>query len=137
MKEDLVQDGRVPPKAAFESEKISKHHEKSPTRSSLPNEGEKGKDAKIGDHEHETYLQKLKESIEAELMKRKGRHVTSTEAKGKFKVEDYKDAMKRLSRNLNEDRQMLMNMCVAALVIVGLGAYISYTIGGSSGNSMD
>ncbi|KAF7154075.1 hypothetical protein RHSIM_Rhsim01G0121400 [Rhododendron simsii] len=37
--------------------------------------------------------------------------------------------------NLTEERQLLLNMGTAILVIVALGAYISYTIGGSSGTT--
>ncbi|XP_058210637.1 inactive protein RESTRICTED TEV MOVEMENT 2 [Rhododendron vialii] len=53
-------------------------------------------------------------------------------------AEKYKQAMEELiakRENLNEERQLLLNMGTAILVIVALGAYISYTIGGSSGNT--
>ncbi|KAG5565065.1 hypothetical protein RHGRI_001076 [Rhododendron griersonianum] len=53
-------------------------------------------------------------------------------------AEKYKQAMEELiakRENLNEERQLLLNMGMAILVIVALGAYISYTIGGSSRNT--
>ncbi|KAI8571536.1 hypothetical protein RHMOL_Rhmol01G0127300 [Rhododendron molle] len=53
-------------------------------------------------------------------------------------TEKYKQAMEELiakRENLNEERQLLLNMGTAILVIVALGAYISYTIGGSSRNT--
>lgn len=41
-------------------------------------------------------------------------------------------AVKGLATDQNEDKQLLINMGVAALVIVGLGAYFSYSIGSKS-----
>ncbi|KAL6989776.1 hypothetical protein U1Q18_015527 [Sarracenia purpurea var. burkii] len=50
-------------------------------------------------------------------------------AGGDFKVEKYKKAMmEQIGRgNLAEERQLLVNIGTAVLVIVALGAYISYT----------
>lgn len=41
-------------------------------------------------------------------------------------------AVKGLATDQNEDKQLLINMGVAALVIVALGAYVSYSIGSKS-----
>uniref|UniRef100_A0A5B6YIA6 Putative inactive protein RESTRICTED TEV MOVEMENT 2 n=1 Tax=Davidia involucrata TaxID=16924 RepID=A0A5B6YIA6_DAVIN len=51
-----------------------------------------------------------------------------TTADGGFKLDDYKQAVRGLN---HEDRKLILNMGVAVLVIVALGAYISCTFGSS------
>ncbi|KAK6933646.1 Alpha crystallin/Hsp20 domain [Dillenia turbinata] len=60
---------------------------------------------------------------------------SATKSRPGYSTERYKKAMEDPTKELKgEEKELLVNVGVAALVIVALGAYISYTIG-SSGSS--
>lgn len=46
---------------------------------------------------------------------------------GGYSLEEYKQVVKGLARGLSEERELMVNMAAAVLVIVALGAYVSYT----------
>ncbi|XP_059649323.1 inactive protein RESTRICTED TEV MOVEMENT 2-like [Cornus florida] len=83
---------------------------------------------------------KRKESVEAKKRRGESDRIVGTQeviAGGSGnKLESYIQAVKGLVRGTSEERQLMVNMGVAALVIVALGASIAYNFG-SSGKSKD
>ncbi|GFY90699.1 hypothetical protein Acr_07g0008960 [Actinidia rufa] len=140
MAETMSQKGRV--QEISETKERSEGKEK-PKESKMP---------EIASKEKESFIEKGKELIEPEnsmkatVDKEKEEIEESTAAAHNKKAKDHSDVAKEKKTrsvsygllamgNLKEERQLIVNMGTAILVIVALGAYISYTMLGSSGKA--